>query len=363
MNLSSRSIDVVIPCYNYARFLERSVNSVLNQERVDVRVLIIDDTSTDDTPAVGVRLARDPRVEFRRHAKNMRHIATYNEGLIGWAAANYSLLLSADDWLAPGALARAVDLLESRPEVGFSCGYALIVKDDEAAAAPPPLDGKWCVLGGDEFTEHCVRLANPVSTPTAVVRTRLQQEIGGYEPTLPHSGDMQMWLRFAARAPVGIIRDVQAFYRWHGQNMGRDYYSGVLGDLREQEAACAGPLSEWSAALQQNWLRILRKRLGDAAFWAAHKAFEAGDIDGLNTCLQYALERDYTLPGSRRLRTLQAKRLLGHRLWNRLKPVVDRFRGIQAATPQSEHFSVGKLTGWGPREERFWQAPAAQAQT
>ena len=96
------SVDVVIPCYNYAKYLPRCVASVLSQEGVDVRALIIDDCSTDETPAVGAALAQqDARVLYRRHAKNMRHIATYNEGLIDWASADYCLLLSADDLLAP----------------------------------------------------------------------------------------------------------------------------------------------------------------------------------------------------------------------------------------------------------------------
>jgi len=46
------SVDVVIPCYNYARFLSRCVDSVLQQQGVDVRVLIIDDASSDDTPGL-----------------------------------------------------------------------------------------------------------------------------------------------------------------------------------------------------------------------------------------------------------------------------------------------------------------------
>jgi glycosyltransferase involved in cell wall biosynthesis len=94
------AVDVVIPCSNYARFLERCVSSVLEQPGVDVRVLIIDDTSKDDSEAVGRKLAAaDSRVEFRRHEVNKGHIATYNEGLLGWASAEYCLLLSADDVL------------------------------------------------------------------------------------------------------------------------------------------------------------------------------------------------------------------------------------------------------------------------
>ena len=74
-------VDVIVPCYNYGRFLRECVESVLGQP-VDVRVLIIDDASTDDTPEVAAALAaEDARVEFRRHAVNRGHIATYNEGL------------------------------------------------------------------------------------------------------------------------------------------------------------------------------------------------------------------------------------------------------------------------------------------
>jgi cellulose synthase/poly-beta-1,6-N-acetylglucosamine synthase-like glycosyltransferase len=97
------AVDLVVPCYNYARFLSRCISSILSQADVDVRVLIIDDTSSDDTPEVGLRLAAmDSRVKFRRHEQNRGHIATYNEGLLEWATAKYSMLISADDLLAPG---------------------------------------------------------------------------------------------------------------------------------------------------------------------------------------------------------------------------------------------------------------------
>ena len=97
------SVSVIIPCYNYASFLPACLESVLSQG-VDVAVLIIDDCSTDDTPTVGAALAADPRVTFRRHEQNIRHIATYNEGL-DWANGDFTVLLSADDLLTPGALA------------------------------------------------------------------------------------------------------------------------------------------------------------------------------------------------------------------------------------------------------------------
>ncbi len=51
------TVDVVVPCSNYARYLRGCVNSVLSQSEVNLRVLVIDDASTDETPPVGEELA------------------------------------------------------------------------------------------------------------------------------------------------------------------------------------------------------------------------------------------------------------------------------------------------------------------
>src|SRR5579859_8195239 len=107
------SVSVVIPCYKYGHYLEECVASVLDdQEGVDVRVLVIDDASPDDSAEVARKIAaREPRVEVLVHTVNRGNVATFNEGLFEWADGDYSLLLSADDRLTPGALRRASDLL------------------------------------------------------------------------------------------------------------------------------------------------------------------------------------------------------------------------------------------------------------
>src|SRR5437879_1067139 len=104
-------VEVIVPCYNYGRFLRTCVESVLGQGEVEVRVLIVDDASQDDSETIGRALAaEDRRVQYRRHAVNQGHIATYNEG-IDWLSGDYILLLSADDMLTPGAFARATKVL------------------------------------------------------------------------------------------------------------------------------------------------------------------------------------------------------------------------------------------------------------
>jgi glycosyltransferase involved in cell wall biosynthesis len=348
------TVDVMVPCYNYARFLERSVRSVLTQQGVDVRVLIIDDTSSDDTPEVGRRLAAlDPRVEFRRHEVNQGHIATYNEGLLEWASADYSVMLSADDALTPGALARAVALLERHPDSGMVYGRARVVGDDADLNIPEKeVSDEHLIMPGADFVRHCCAFANPVPAPAVVVRTKLQHRLGGYRAHLPHSGDMEMWMRFATQGSVGIVRAVQAYYRWHGSNMGTNYYSATLGDLTEQKAACDEVLTLWGSGLPDVELlaNIVNRRVAEEAFWIASKAFDAGDVDRSRVCLEFAKEHFPEIERSRHWKRFQAKRLVGQVVWRRIRGVVNRVRGVPTGSTivRSNHFRIGDTTGWWP---------------
>ena len=77
-----------------------------DQPGSDVRVLIIDDASQDDSAEIARKLAAaDDRIEVRVHSVNRGHIATFNEGLLDWADGDYCVLISADDRLAPGRYA------------------------------------------------------------------------------------------------------------------------------------------------------------------------------------------------------------------------------------------------------------------
>jgi glycosyltransferase involved in cell wall biosynthesis len=343
------SVDVVIPCYNYARYLPRCVQSVLDQEGVDVRVLVIDDTSPDNTPEVGKQLAAaDSRVEFRRHEINKGHIATYNEGLLGWAKADYCLLLSADDMLAPGALLRATRLMDANPDVHLTYGMALIINSDPNDV--PNTDNQpddHQILTGAGFIERCCSVCNPVPTPCAVVRTSMQQKLGGYKPELPHTGDMEMWMRFAVHGRVGVLRAVQGFYRVHGKNMSVNYNATVIRDRREQLQACTDVFNRWGAQIPgfDRWVKDMIRRFGQEAFWLGSLAFDAGDDESCRRCLDFAVEFDPAIQKSQAWRRLKMKRAIGPALWKLLRPVYDRLRGIREAP-----FAPPSLqTGWWPR--------------
>lgn len=276
-------VDVVIPCYNYARYLRQCVTSVLSQEGVEVRVLIIDDCSTDQSAEVGSQLAaEDSRVEYRRHTVNKKHIATYNEGLLGWAGGDYCVLLSADDLLVPGALSRAARLMDSNPQVGFVYGGVVrIAADASPDAISLRVSDKTKVESGlDWISRVCSDGYNHVISPEVVVRTRLQKEVGGYLPELPHTGDMEMWLRLASRSDVGIIDADQALYRVHGNNMHLHLAKTTYRDFEHHWAAFSQLFEHhWtSGARRDAVLKTLQKEIATRALDKVQDAIENGSV-------------------------------------------------------------------------------------
>lgn len=235
------SVTVVVPCYNYGHFLPAMVESVLAQDDVDAHVIIVDDASPDGSAAVAQRLATayPGRVSALLHEQNAGHIATYNDGLAK-VETEYATLISADDLLAPGALGRATRLMQVNPRVGLVYGHTISF-DSGTTPTPPhrPLPETWSIWRGHDWLRWSARRGrNFIMSPEVVMRTAALREVGGYNAELPHSGDLEYWLRTAALWDVARVNGKpQAYYRVHGGNMHLTSYATMVVDLRHRLAA------------------------------------------------------------------------------------------------------------------------------
>lgn len=324
------SIDVIVPCYMYGHFLRECIESILTQSHKDVRVVIIDDASPDNTYEVATELARaNSRVSVLRHDVNKGPIATFNEGL-DWASADYVLLISADDFLLPGALERAAVFLDSDPEVGFVFGNAIVLTEDgsEAQLIPIPKvsnERDCLVLTGPEFIElgNC---RNIVPAPTSVVRTALQKQVGGYRAELPHAGDLEMWWRLAAHSSVGVLGARQAVYRLHGSNMSSSYRR--LADLEQRKKALycflevCSPIIDNPEEIRRGKLRLL----GREAVRCASGVFNEGDMELVTQLEDFALEAFPEVNRSWPWIVLRFKTLLGQKGWRAIRPIMNTLR-------------------------------------
>lgn len=333
-------VDIAVPCYKYAHFLPACVDSVLSQRGVDVRVLILDDQSPDETPDVARRLCADPRVSYQRNEKNLGLVGTANRGVIDWAEAPYTVLLSADDALAPGTLARATQTFAKHPDVGMVYGMGLVAKSN----APQPIDDAIeptaKILTSETFLERATTIGNPALSPAVVVRTDLQKKIGGYNPRLPHTCDMEMWMRFAAEAPVAVLKDIQAVYAEHGSNMSQGYSNRTLGDSRQRIMASDEVFSRYGDCYPQStaWRATQKRRLCNEAYWLAGQCALEGDKAGAASCLAFAREvfpNDWSEPAYWRFRVKHALGTSGAAL----------FKKQAAEAPNQD---ARKTFGWWP---------------
>jgi len=232
------SVSVIVPCYNYGRFLNDCIGSVLTQNDVDLRILILDDASTDNSVEIASAYAADPRVELRVHGVNQGHINTYNEG-VSWATDTYTVILDADDILTRGSLRRAGDLLNAHPEVSIVYGRVYSFHGDRLPRYLGTARPAWRIWQGSEwFRIRCDLAQNCVLQPGVVMRTSVLKKIGGFRHELPHTADMEMWMRLALHGDVGYIGGTyQALYRIHSAGLHKRRYSTRLADLTQVVAA------------------------------------------------------------------------------------------------------------------------------
>jgi glycosyltransferase involved in cell wall biosynthesis len=316
-------VDAIVPCYNYGRFLRECVESILDQP-VDVRVLIIDDASSDETPQVAADLAaRDRRVEVVSHAVNRGNIATFNEGL-AWASADYTLLISADDFLVPGSLLRACKLMDEHPDVGFVYGrvFRWHVDEPRPCYQPSPQGSKFTIISNYQFVSMMCAEGNQIASPEVLVRTSLQRRIGGYRQDLPNWADFMTWMTLASKANVGYIDDYQAYYRIHGSSM--HVHADPMLYTQEHRMVLRSFFQQLERGFENyEHLRSLGF-LTEAklALLEACLAFDRGEIDHCRSLIRLALETD---PKARSLAVysrLRWKLALGPRAWAVLKPIL-----------------------------------------
>lgn len=108
-------ISVCMATYNGSAFVREQLESILDQLGPSDEVIVVDDASTDDTPAV-VETVGDPRITLIRHTKNLGHVRTFEQA-ISVASGRYIFLADQDDVWAEGRVAVMLDSLSRRPVV------------------------------------------------------------------------------------------------------------------------------------------------------------------------------------------------------------------------------------------------------
>lgn len=202
-------VSVIIPAYNAAGTVVRSIDSVRAQHGVSYEIIVIDDCSGDDTAAV-VRAAIAPGepITLLAMASNGGVSAARNAG-IRVARGRYLAFLDADDIWLPGKLQQQLRVIEADPAVSLvSCNSRLTAMDGtplkEGHLNRPPVQGSdaWKTL----------LIYNFLPTPTVLTHTHMVRDIGGFDEAMLVGEDLDLWIKLGLRGKIAILPEILINY-------------------------------------------------------------------------------------------------------------------------------------------------------
>ena len=222
---SAPLVSVVMPAYNVAWCIGRAVDSVLAQDFRECELIVVNDGSTDGTRALLEGYGAAITVI---NQENRGMSAARNAG-IRRARGTYVAFLDADDWWLAGKLSRQVELMHSRPEIGFS-STTVRVEDDDGR-----LLNLWrCPNGSTEIlaTLFAQNAAIAGGCSAVMARRDLLDRVGLFDESLRGFEDPDLWMRLAAVSGYACIDETLAVILRREQSVSRNLDSMRVAALR-----------------------------------------------------------------------------------------------------------------------------------
>ncbi|MSP11784.1 MAG: glycosyltransferase [Chloroflexi bacterium] len=201
-------VSIVLATYNGSRYLDESIQSCISQTYPDWELIIVDDASTDDTPAIIARWqSQDNRIRSIRHTSNQKQPAALNTGF-AQARGAYLTWTSDDNAFRPQALQQMVAILEAHADISFTYTAHTLI---DAAGTPiglVPPDPYECLV-----FYCCIG-------PCFLYRRTVYEKIGDYtvDPDLVYVVDYDYWLRAAVHFRFQPIQDDLYLFRVHASS-------------------------------------------------------------------------------------------------------------------------------------------------
>jgi glycosyltransferase involved in cell wall biosynthesis len=206
------AIDVLLTVYNGERFIEQTIESVINQSFSDWRLIIVDDLSTDSTPQIIQSYAdADSRITLLKG----NHKGVAAAANIGLEAVTAPLVarLDADDVCLPDRLQIQYDYLKANPDISAVGSDVILVDENNHRLRHRRAPTGW------ENIENILKTRNRMCHPSSMIRTDTLRKIGGYRNKFKNSLDYDLWLRISEVGKIDNISLDLLLYRRHSSQI------------------------------------------------------------------------------------------------------------------------------------------------
>ena len=195
-------VTVIIPTYNRADKIEKSIKSVLDQTYDDFILIVVDDCSMDNTEEI-VRNIGDERIVFHRLSENKGAGGARNEG-VRLAETEYIAFHDSDDLWLPDKLEKQIKYMDDHPDTGLVYGKMRVNAREGSYAFPnESVSGD---LEGEIFPWLLRR--NTIGTPVMFIRRKCFDEIGGFDTSLRCLEDWEFAIRFSEKYKIGYLDEI-----------------------------------------------------------------------------------------------------------------------------------------------------------
>jgi hypothetical protein len=265
--MTMAELTVVVPTRNRAHLLDTTLGAILGQRDVDLEVVVVDEGSSDATPALLAALD-DPRVSVVRHDEPVGLPAARNRGLAR-ARTRYVAFCDDDDLWSPAKARRQLDAIAASGSARWAiCGAVLVDPDLALMGHIEPGDPSRLAT---ELLEHNVV---PASGSGILVETSLVRFLGGFDEGMRASEDWDLCLRLAREAPAAVADGPHVAYRIYPGSMssGVDRMRESFEVMKQRYGALA---AQHGVALDESayeWV-MAQQLLGSGARVGAARAF------------------------------------------------------------------------------------------
>lgn len=206
------SVSVIIPLYNKAPYIERTLRSIVAQTFVDFEVLVIDDGSTDGGAEL-VRQFHDHRISLKTQI-NSGVSAARNRGIIE-SRSDYIAFLDADDEWKPEFLNTIWKLKEDFPEVKFFASSNEVIYGNGKKIIRDYDFPETSLVNLMEYITCCVHKGTPVWSSAVMIYRPLLMKVGMFPVGQQRGEDLDTWFRLLAEGPLIYHNKPLAVY-WSG---------------------------------------------------------------------------------------------------------------------------------------------------
>ena len=205
-------IAILVPSYNHAPFIERTLRSIFAQTRRPKQLIVIDDGSKDESPQIIKRVLNECPFDNVFIARENRGLcSTLNEGLSKTCGEYFAYLGSDDIWL-PDFLAEQFDLLESRPGAVLTFSHAFVIDEDNNII---DRTDNWTAFADGDMLPNLLR-GEIFSSPGVLYRRSPLDKYGWNENAVLE--DYELYLNLSFEGEFARNEKLLCAWRQHGWN-------------------------------------------------------------------------------------------------------------------------------------------------